>query len=106
MVKVLAALSFWVWATMYLVFRTQDDSATLIVALTIAAFVLTHLLTISAPRFRIPIDVLCLVSIVGMFFAHRKRRMTYPGFDGTNTDKANILSSVRPRFSSVPSSRV
>jgi hypothetical protein len=74
MVKVLAASSFWIWAALCFVFRAEDDEATLIIALTIAAFVLPHLVTISAPRYRIPIDVLCLVSIVAMLFGHRKRR--------------------------------
>jgi hypothetical protein len=90
MVKVLAASLFWIWAALCCARRSEDGGATLIIALTIALFVLPHLVTVSAPRYRIPIDVLCFVGAAAMLLAHTGH---IPNRKGNPSDESEPCSS-------------
>jgi hypothetical protein len=68
--KVVLAFVFPAWIIVcFLLPRPGQGVTRVIVPLTIFIYIVPFLLTVSAPRFRVPIDILCLVEIVAMLFA-------------------------------------
>jgi len=68
--KVVLAFVFPAWIIVcFLLPRPGQGVTRVIVPLTIFTYIVPFLLTVSAPRFRVPIDILCLVEIVAMLFA-------------------------------------
>jgi hypothetical protein len=68
--KVVLACVFPAWVIAFcLLPRPGQGVARVIMPLTIATYIVPFLLTVSAPRFRVPIDILCLVEIVAILFS-------------------------------------
>jgi hypothetical protein len=77
-IKLVSALALPVWIVLCLLMpQRSGDPSRLICALTIVSFIVPHLMTVTAPRFRICIDVLCFVNIAAMligWWAQRSER--------------------------------
>ncbi len=87
MAKVLLACVFPAWVLAFFLFpRPGQGVARVIIPLTIVTYILPFLLTVSAPRFRVPIDILCLVDITAMLLAQ------YRWGNKANTSKALITA--------------
>jgi len=54
----------WLWLP-----RTENSPARTLVALTVAAYILPFVLIVSAPRFRVPLEIVCLADLLAMLFA-------------------------------------
>jgi hypothetical protein len=82
--KVVLAFVFPAWIIVgFLLPRPGQGVTRVIVPLTIFIYIVPFLLTVSAPRFRVAIDILCLVEIVAMLFAR------YRWGEGPETSKAS-----------------
>jgi hypothetical protein len=74
MLKILFAGAIWIWLGVWWWLRREVNSqAIFITAAVVLCFVLPHVVLVSAPHYRIPLDVLCFVSTVGMLCAHWNR---------------------------------
>ncbi len=67
------ALPLWIFLCFF-TSNAKGDPSRLIVALLIAVYTLPHLLSVTAPRFRTPVDVVCLVASAGMLLVWRQQR--------------------------------
>lgn len=54
----------WLWHP-----GEEDPAARALVALTVAAYILPFMLIVSAPRFRVPLEIVCLADLLAMLFA-------------------------------------
>ncbi len=73
--KILATLALPLWiAAFFLLPHGRKDPARLIVGLTVPLFLLPYVATVTAPKFRIPIDALCFLHTAAMLIVWRRMR--------------------------------
>jgi hypothetical protein len=74
MLKILSALAVPLWVLgMFVLPHPGPPRVKYVLVLTVALYILPFLVTVSSPRFRVPLDFLCWVDLGGMVWAWRMR---------------------------------
>jgi hypothetical protein len=74
-IKILATLAIPLWVVLCLMYpQPTGDPSRWIVGLTLLAFVVPLLLSVTAPRNRVSMDVICFLDSAGILVLHHRSR--------------------------------